>query len=187
MRLRSFIIVVIIFTVLYTIFCYFYNKKYDKQKQDNFISHALSMINIEMYNKFASFYGVTPTVDANTIFNIYTKYYDYGSLVISKEASIYNITSIEFIIIILYLEYNGLLKNIMKVSADIDNMRKLDNLEIVMVQKYYELFAKKYDFNSIVDKFGLNCSHELSLVDRYYMAPGIRIIDSKIYYVGDYL
>lgn len=186
MRFKGFVIFIGIFSILYTIFCHFYDKFYDKKDNENQILKAQSIINIDVFKKFAAFYGINASVNKEIILDIFKNYKNITNYSISSESSKYKISSLEFVIVLLYLEYFGLM-NVVKISFQDDRVTKTNSLEEVKLQRYYDFFAKKADYKTITNSVGLNSDNELVNINKYFLAPGIRIVDSKIFYVGDYL
>ena len=54
-----------------------------------------------------------------------------------------------------------------------------------MIQKYTVHFQNKSDFHSISTSVGGNVSNDLEYMNKHFLMPGVRFIDSKLYYVGD--
>ena len=184
MRLKPFIVFLVIFTIIYfggfMIYDHFRNKKdlEDKEKNDYLA------INLNNYYKFALFYGVTSSIDINTLISIFEEFKQAFNVQISVMASKYNITSYELVAIEKYLEYIGLLST-KSVNMTLDTINKLSETEETTVVKYSILFSNKYDYKTIVASGGFGAEKELTQINNYYLVPGVRIQDSTIYYVGD--
>ena len=186
MRTKEFIIFIVIFTILYIVFFVVYDKLMDKKLKKETRERAKSLIIIDQYIKFASFYGIKATANAETILKIY----DFQNLgkdcTISKEAASYNITNLEYVVIVLYLEYLTLI-NKRIISIDLDLIKHTTFVEQNMMQKYVTYFQNKTSFDDITSVMGKNASNDLTLMDKQFLMPGVRFINSKLYYVGDYL
>ena len=71
MRTKEFIIFIIIFTIVYIVFFIVYDKLAFKKAKKDARRQAESLITIEQYNKFASFYGIQPIATVDTILRVY--------------------------------------------------------------------------------------------------------------------
>ena len=186
MRTKEFTLFIIIFTIVYIVFFVVLDKILDKKAIKDARKHAESMINMEQYKKFASFYGLQATASQETILSIYDSFKTGRDCIISTEAQNYNLPNLEFVVVILYLEYLGLI--IKKIIAlDVDSMKKTTFVEQNMFQKYNTYFQEKTAIDSIIAAMGQNAMNDLSTMDKQFLMPGVRLIDSKLYYVGDYL
>ena len=186
MRTKEFIIFIAIFTVVYIVFFIIFDKLMDKRAAKKRKEYAMSQIKIEQYVKFASFYGIQATATLEVISRVYNDFCDGKDGVISKEASTYNLTNQEFVAVILYLEYLNLI-NKKIVSFETDSLRRTTFIEQNMIQKYTTYFKDKRDIDFIVTNMGKNALNDLTNMNKQFLMPGVRLIDSKLYYVGDYL
>ena len=95
-----------------------------------------------------------------------------------------NISKDELIVVILFLEYLGLIR-LRCILYGNDCTAPLNDMEQGYVMKYSLYFSNRYDYRTIVSSAGLNSDKEIDAMCRRYIVPGIRIVDSVIYYVGD--
>lgn len=186
MRTKEFIIFIGIFTVCYIIFFIIFDKLSDIKTKKDAIKKAKSLITLEQYAKFASFYGVQATASIDTIIKIYNEFITCGDCLISEKAKSYGVTNLEFVVIILYIEYLSLINKRM-ISLEMDSIKKTSFVEQNMVQKYNTYFKEKKDYDSIIETMGNNAANDLATMNDTFLMPGIRLINSKLYYVGDYL
>ena len=186
MRLKEFLIFIGIFTVFYIIFFIVFDKLSIIKTKKEALKKAESLITVEQFNKFAAFYGFQATATLETILNVYKKFGDGRDCIISEEAKLLNLSNIEFVIIFLYLEYLGLINKKM-ISIEMDSIKKTTFVEQNIMQKYYTYLQDKQDLDTIVHSMGQNALNDLTNMNNNYLMPGVRMIDSKLYYVGDYL
>ena len=186
MRKDQFIVFLIFFTILYIIFFYFYDKIVEKKYNNLLLDKANNLIDMNIFFKFANFYEIKCNVSKELILKIFLDYYVDKNCIISLAASNYNLNNNEFVLIILYLEYLNLLP-IKSISLTNNYMNKLSYNEEKLIVKYKEYFENKNSYNDIISFIGNNSCDELYIINLNYLFPGIRIIDSNIYYVGDYL
>lgn len=186
MRLKEFIIFIAIFTVVYIIFFVLYDKLMNIKAEKERKEYALSLIKIEQYVKFASFYGIQATATLETILRVFLDFRDGKNCIISKQAKVYNLNNLEFVVIVLYLEYLNLMSKKI-ISLENDSMKKTTFVEQNMIQKYSSYFQGKRDLEFIINNAGTNTTNDLNTMNKYFLMPGVRLIDSKLYYVGDYL
>ena len=187
MRIKEFLMFIIVFTIVYILFFVIYDKLSLNKSKGKIKKQAKEKITIEEYQKFANFYGIT-TISASidTILKIYDTLLLNNDLTISTEAKKYNITNLEYVIIVLYLEYLELIikKNI---SLDHDIIKKVSIVEQNMIQKYMPYFIKKASIEEITKSLGPNSINDIFIMNNSFLIPGVRLLDSKLYYVGDYL
>lgn len=184
MRLKEFIIFIIIFTILYfgglALYDYYKNKKDEEKNEEK----KYSLLDIEKLKKFALFYNTNITIDINILTNIYQELKNVISFQISSFSQKYNISKEELIVIVEYLEYVGLLKR-RAIHLNQDVISDLDTKEDALVVKYSILFSNQYDYNTILNNAGFGADKEVALIIQNHLIPGVRIEDSKVYYVGD--
>ena len=184
MRLKEFIINIKIFTICYIIFFIIFDKiciimSIRKQKK-----LARSLIHGDQYLIFAKFYGIEGIASSDLIFSVFDYLRDHYEKSLSSLASSYGVSNYEMIVILLYLEY---LKLIPKkcFSLDDDYLQSTSFIDQNMIQKYAIFFQNKSDFQSISSSVGGNVSNDLEYMDKHFLMPGVRFVDSKLYYVGD--
>lgn len=186
MRTKEFIIFIVIFTVLYIAFFIVFDRVMDNKTKEKRQEYAKNLIKLEQYIKFANFYGIQTIANIETIMQIYTEFCDGKDCIISEKAKSYNLSNLEFVVIILYLEYLNLM-NKKIISLEMDSMKKTTFVEQNMIQKYTTYFKDKRDFDFIITNMGKNTLNDLTNINNNLLMPGVRLIDSKLYYVEDYL
>ena len=186
MRFKEFCIFILIFTVCYIVFFVFFDKLSLMRQNKKLLEKAKSLIQQEKYLLFAKFYGIQGVVSQDVIFRIYSNLRNESGFPLSGTALSYGVSTYEFVIILLYLEYLGLFtrKNISLVD---DFVRPVSIMDQNMAQKYYSYFQSKSDYNTIFSSLGNDVLNDLSYLNQNFLIPGVRFLDSKMYYVGDYL
>ena len=184
MRLKEFIIFIFIFTVCYIIFFIVFDKISIIRSIKNQKKLAKSLIQINQYLSFAEFYGIDGTVSSEMIFSIFDYLRENYEKSIFTLASSYKVSNYEMVIIILYLEYLKLIPK-KSISLDEDDLHNISFVDQGMIQKYTVYFQNKSDFHSISTSVGGNVFNDLAYMDKHFLMPGVRFIDSKLYYVGD--
>ena len=187
MRVKEFLIFIIIFTIVYILFFIIYDKLSLNKSKSKVKKQAKEKISIDSYQTFANFYGITTiTASIETILHIYDDLLIDKNITISEEAKKYNLNNIEYVVIVIYLEYLGLIikKNI---SLDFDIIKRLTILEQNMIQKYWPYFVNKASLEEITRNLGQNAINDIVIMNNNFLIPGVRLIDSKLFYVGDNL
>ena len=184
MRLKEFVIFIIIFTILYITFFIIFDKVVLKRQIKRERSRVLSLMNEKKYYTFACFYGVQKTLSRDLLLTIYDDIHTLKSFKLSDYSEKYQISVYELIIVILYFEYFQLIerKNIGYQENIINNA---DYKDQGLVYKYGTLFLDKLSYSDIINKIGNVASAELSYLQERFLVPGVRIMNSTIYYVGD--
>ncbi len=184
MRLKEFIIFIIIFTIIYflsfAIYDYFQNKKDIKKASSN----KEELINSNSYKKFASFYQITSNIEEQVLKNIATTIQNNYYINLSSFSNEWNITVNELIIVILFLEYIGIIKK-RGISYDSNSTFPLNDNDESLIVKYSLYFSNKMEFNEIIRNAGFNSTKELEYLYSKFLLPGIIIDNNSIYYVGD--
>lgn len=183
MRLKQFLLFLGIFTVCYILFfiVYDYIKSLIISKSE--IKNARNKINTDSYRNFANFYGIQSTAVKDKIMQIYLDY-EEKDYIISKEASFYNISNIEYVMITLYLEYLKLInKKVINLKNDTIKVPSLKEQEIV--RKYSIYLLEKKSIETITEAFGNTAQKDLLFLNNSLLMPGVRLIDSVLYYYGD--
>ena len=186
MRTKGFIIFIIIFTIAYIVFFVVYDKLAFKKAKKDARHQVELLITIEQYNKFASFYGIQPVATIDMILKVYDSVKNNKDCTISTEAKNHNLNNLEFVAIVLYLEYLGLIPKKM-ISIELDCMKKTSFVEQNMMQKYNTYFQNKTPLSDIVNAMGKNAITDLTAMNSNFLMPGVRYVNSNLYYVGDYL
>ena len=77
-------------------------------------------------------------------------------------------------------------KNISEVYFDGNVMIPVRQNNLSLILKYQPFFVKKTVYNDIVENIGQSAIREMDSLNQLYLIPGVRIINSQIYYyVGD--
>ena len=186
MRTKGFIIFIIIFTIVYFISLYIYDKLSVKLNNKKIMENASDLIDMNVFIKFANFYNLQVNVTKEIIVQIYMDVRQTESIKISFLGEKYKISNIEFVVIVLYLEYLKLIKS-KNISLDNNFIKDMSYKEQNMVNKYSSYFNDKKDCDFIRQNVVGSSMDELNIISSSYLVPGVRMIDSKLYYVGDYL
>lgn len=184
MKLKEFLICVSIFTFIYVLFFLIYDKISLKRLIKKKRKEAYKLIDNTSFTTFALFYGLNATVDKEFIKKVYDKYKVDANLKISEVSASLNISNNELVIILLYLEYLDLSPE-RNIFLQADTTTPLTTVDQTLVNKYKYYINEKWDFNSIKDKMGVSTNNDLYYLDSRFVFPGVRIINSIIYYVGD--
>jgi len=184
MRLKDFIIFIIIFSIIYFLAFYIYdiitNKKAIKRRNDE----VKSLIDINKYIKFCAFYGLNPKADINILNNFIVDIKSTKNNNFVDLSNKYLIDTNEVIIIILFFEYLGIIEKRKIIINNSCSIPLNDNDDTLLV-KYSICFLNKYDYETIITKMGLNSEKELIYINDYYLFPGVYIKNKNIYYMGD--
>ena len=185
MRLKEFIITIIIFTIIYFLFFVIYDAIRYKSLDNKEKKKAIKTIDFATYLKFALFYGI---IESQITEDLLKKIYFDSQSQVEKYITIaskkYNISNYEYIIVILYLEY---LELIVKKEIDMNKSMIVDYTfqDMQYLNKYTNYFSKKMSFEEISKEVGSGATNELYYIDKTFLFPGIRIINSIICYFDD--
>lgn len=184
MRTKEYVIFLLIFTVCYILFFIIYDKLSIKVMQKRTLKHAYSMIDIDKYNSFATFYGIRSNISEDVIKCVYNDFKNIVNVKISDYSNKYKISSYELVVIILYLEYFNLIskRNIIFENDLIINTTYIDQN---LINKYYSLFYNKSDLKKISSTMGDSALNDINYLNSRFLVPGVRLINSTLYYVGD--
>ena len=183
MRLKAFIIFIIIFTIFYIIFFILYDRFRDKQNDSAKI--LKKEIDINKFYNFTKFYNVNTNMNINNIMTVYDLMKDTDNIKISYIANQANLSNEEVIVTVLYLEYLNYLCE-KTINTDNDMIMDFSINDKALFDKYITFFRSKIDFNSLLVNCGSQAKEELMYINKYYIVEGVKIIDNKIYYAGDY-
>lgn len=184
MRMKQFIILLVVFTVVYILFFIVYDKIDFLRFQKNTKKRAFSLINLNSYLSYALFYGIQGTQDLQLLQNIYLKYSNRDRIFVQQDAPLFNISPYEFCVIISYFVYIGVMnrRTINYQGGFISSPSFNDSM---LVNKYRSYFEQHDDFVKICTSVGMGSANELACIDSLMLFPGVRIVDSSIYYIGD--
>lgn len=184
MRLKEFIIFIIIFTIIYILFFVIYDYFANKKSIEKGNIQKDGLFDLNKYAKFANFYQITPTITEIALRGLAEDLKNNLIINITPIAEKNNITKDELIIVILYLEYVGLIRK-RAIIYDNDCTAPLNDGEQNLIVKYSLYFSNKYDYRTIIQNVGINSDKEIDYLNRRYLLPGIRIDNSIVSYVGD--
>ena len=142
-------------------------------------------MNVEKFCKFAKFYGLeTITVSCEMLFSIYQDVSKDNTISIYEYTEKYHLSIHEFVICIVYFEYCYLIgaKNI---SVEEGMIRPLDYTDQGLLLRYGVFFTNKNSYAQILEQLGNQAIHDLEYFNERFLIPGVRILNSNIYYVGD--
>lgn len=184
MRLKEFIIFIIIFTIIYfvgfAIFDHFQRKRDLKKASIN----KQKLIDLNKYQKFASFYQISPIATQEILNNIYTSIQNNYYINLTTFSSGFGISPTELVVIILFFEYIGII-NKRGISLNNDCTIPLNDNDESLIMKYSLYLSNKMDYNSIIRGAGFNSNKELEYLNSKLLLPGVIINNNEIYYVGD--
>lgn len=184
MRLKPFLIFLAIFTVCYIIFFIVYDFLVSFFTTKKEMKQANKLINKNDFQKFANFYGIQSSVTKDVIKQIYKYYNDEKDHRISSEAAYYKVSNMEYVIIILFLEYLDLLfEESVYLKSDMISTPSLQ--EDALRKKYVVYLHEKKDLETITSLLGDTARNDLAFLDSIFIIPGVRFINSKLYYYGD--
>ena len=184
MRLKEFLIFLAIFTVCYILFFIVYDFLVSIITTKSEIKKANKLINESDFQKFANFYGIQSTVTKDIIKKIYKYYNDEIDHRISSEAAIYNISSMEYVVVILFLEYLDLLYE-ESIYLNNDKISQPSLQEEDIRKKYVVYLHEKKDLETITSIMGSNAKNDLAFLDSIFLIPGVRFVNANLYYCGD--
>ncbi len=184
MRLKEFIIFIIIFTVLYIIFFVVLDKIALKKSIENEKKRIQSYMNTSIYYPFANFYGIQSTITNELLYTIFLEIQQMSNMKISTYSTKYQISSYEFIVILLYFEYFHLIGR-KSVSFEDDFITQASYADQNLIYKYGSYFLAKSDFPKILANMGNIAISDITYLNRKFLIPGVRVVNSNIIYVGD--
>jgi len=184
MRIKEFIIFIIIFTILYVSFFVVFDIIRNKKEKEKEANRLDSLFNGDKFLSFLRFYGVENNSITNELLKtIYQDIRMVSNIPISTTSEKYQVSAYEFIVVILYFEYFQLIgrKN---VSFESNIIRPIDYMDQQLIMRYGTFFLDKQNYSQIVSVMGMNAVQELDFFEKHFLSPGVRIINSTIYYVG---
>lgn len=184
MRIKSYLIFLGIFTIGYILFFLIYDIRGNKKLEAKNLEQLNSITNIENYNLFAKFYGIESKATPDVIMAIYNELKNVFNVKISYLSAKFNISSNEIIVILLYLEYFNLI-NRKSILSENDLIMKTTYKEQDLINKYTDVFNKKLDLTTISSLMGVSAVKDISYLNNKLLIPGVRFINSTLYYLGD--
>lgn len=184
MRLKEYLIFIVIFTICYILFFKFLDKTRNSLFDKKILKNAYLLIDNNSYNLFSSFYGIAGIASKDIIKTIYLNYKNSSNILFNQECVKYGLNPYEFCVVILYLEYLDLInKKTINYESGIINSVSYNDANLV--SKYNLYFINKYDFNTICSLAGNSSPTDLFYLNSKFLIPGVRLINSILYYVGD--
>ena len=182
MRLKEFLIFIAGFTVLYITFFVIYDAIQRKRENGRVNNRFQNVMDGERFFRFAQFYGVGTRLSSEQLNAIYESLKNAGEYSISIYAKQLQISPYEMIVIILYFEYFLLLDK-KAISMKEDIVRHMNATDQGYLFKYGPYFIDKKPIEQIKAQLGEGSLKELEYIQEYFLYPGVRLWDSKIYYV----
>ena len=184
MRTKEYIIFLIIFTIAYIVFFIILDSFSSKNGLKKEQKRILSLFQENRYDLFANFYGIQGIASNDIILSIYEDMKKSGSARISYYSNKYGISSYEFVVACLYLEYLNLITK-RNVTLESDYMAVSNYTDQNKVNKFYSCFLNHYDCQTIFSLLGNSAMEDLVYLNNRFLIPGVRYINSKMYYIGD--
>ena len=103
---------------------------------------------------------------------------------ISELSQKLNITNNELVIVLLFLEYLEI-SPVRNINLQGDITTPLTSIDQTLVNKYAFYIDNKNSINTLRQKLGDSVDNDLYYLDSRFLFPGVRVINSVIYYVGD--
>lgn len=183
MRLKGFIIFLIIFTIVYIVFFKIMDTIYEHK--DDSTDLLKREIDINKYYNFAKFYNFNSTITQDIFIKLYNLMIDSTNIRISYLANQCNISNEEVVVMVLYLEYLDFLRE-KTINMNNDMISNFSMNDKAMFDKYINYFRNKTDYQTIINSVGSQAVDELNYINNYFVIEGVRIFNKKIYYAGDY-
>lgn len=184
MRSKEFIECIILFTILYFLFFFLYDFVQNRKQKKLEMKKVSLAMDEEAFFRFACFYGLQKKISKEILNSIYQDIYKNKSFRIVNICNKYSLSNYEVIVIVLYFEFCHILEH-KKVSLEDENVDAISFNEQALLYKYGSYFSEKKTYNEIVKLVGDKASSELDYINQFYLFPGVRILNSTIYYVGD--
>lgn len=184
MRLKEFIIFLVIFTILYFVCFYIYDRFKNKKDLKKRSKDIEDLINIENYKRFAKFYQLEIKADISNVFGIFNDVKDNFSISLKELSEKYNLSINEVIITILFLEYYSLVSK-RKISIEKEMTFKVSEDDRALLLKFSLLISNKFDYRTVIEKAGFNSDKELKYLYDNYLLPGVILKDDTLVYLGD--
>lgn len=184
MRAKEFLIFIFIFTIIYILFWIIFDRIVEVKRKNTELKKAKSLINIDNYKKFSEFYGYQSKVSKETIMMIFNDLKKNQNNYITELSKKYLVNNYEVVTIILYLEYLNLIFK-KKISLENNIITNLSYIEQNLIQKYLPSFNNKDSLEVIRNNLGQNSINDINIIIRYNLIPGLRLIDNKLYYIGE--
>ena len=185
MRLKEFLIVLVVFTIVYFGFFGIIDLILGEKSSNKYKNNLKSMLTIDNYKKFARFYGIESNLTFDVIININAIFSGLSyPAKISEIAASLSISHYELIVVYLFFEYLGLLPK-KTFMFDTDTISNTNMIDANLVNKYNQFFIEKKPLDQIVRMSGGNTINDLVHLNQLFLVPGVRFINNQLYYIGD--
>ena len=184
MRLKEFIIFIIIFTIVYCLFFYVYDILVSKKANKTRKQDIDNIISINRYAKFCAFYNIKPMIDQILLKNLYFSFDKVINVDLKALAETYGLDINELVVVVLFFEYLGVIK-MRKILAETGWCVPLDDSDEALSLKYSLFLSNKYDYDTIVKRTGINSDKELLYMNNNFLIPGAILNNGTLSYVGD--
>lgn len=184
MRLKEFSISIVIFTFFYILFFIILDKITMNLTLKKREKEMRSILDENKFLAFSRFYGLDAVVSKEVLQQILNDISKMPSISISNCSNNYQILPYQLVIAILYLEYFQLF-GLREVYFEGNVIVPVRQNNQGLITKYKPYFASKLSYEEIVQKMGQSAVKELALLNQLFLIPGVRIIGTQIYYVGD--
>ncbi len=182
MRLKQFIIFIIIFTIIYVAFFIIVDIRKKKILDKNEKKKIESLLQNDKFYLFARFYGLSnTTVTKDLLHTILNSIKNATSISLTTQSNNYQITIYELILTVLYFENYHLIGR-KDISIESDVIQKLSARDQSLILKYGIYFQTQKTYQEIINTLGNEATEDLKYINNHYLFPGVRIIDSNIYY-----
>jgi hypothetical protein len=155
--------------------------KRSNEKREEDINNSISLAK---YLKFISFYNLNSSLTEENLKNIYRELKANTNNDINMLSSTFGIEYNEVLAVILYLEYISVIRK-RKISIENNCCIPLTDTDQSLILKYSLMLSNKMDYNTIIQRAGINSDKELDYLNRNYLMPGVKLEDKNIVYVGD--
>ena len=185
MRIKEFIIFIVAFTVVYFAFFFVYDVIHNKMEKSALEKRMKFLLDANRFARFAAFYGLTAiTVTSESLFHIYTEVHTLEILSIAELSEKYHLSIYEFIVIIVYFEYCSLMGG-KSVSVEDNKIQSMNTKDQELILRYGYFLSNKDSYDQVLAKTGNIAANDLKYFDVHFLFPGVRVLNSTIYYVGD--
>ncbi len=184
MRLKEFIIFLFIFTICYILFFILWDRKSLRDSIKKEKKRVIGLIEGNKFSKFAMFYGLQATLSNDVIFLIFQDIQQISRIKISFYSNKYGISSQEFVVLFLYFEFLSLISR-KAISVHEDFIYPISIADQNLIHKYDVYFKEKDSFEVLTSKLGNGILKDISHLEYFLLVPGVRFIQSQLYYVGD--
>ena len=167
MRLKEFIIFIVIFTACYILFFFLYDRIKKSSENKNQKKKIDAIMDANQYLLFAQFYGLSNGISMELLHKIYEDVQRQRDFNISTMSRMYQISPYEYVVALLYLEYNHLI-DIKNISLMNDRIQPISSSDQEYIIKYGTYFYNKNDYSSIVREQGEKANQDLKNIQNSF-------------------